>query len=242
MRRHWPEHGENAIGLTEVMSRALDTMQAQIARVQLALDPPEVVVRIPRDACLFYEFWRAKEVIEIGRIEAEKALDAAGIELFFPLPSGVNGDFEQRSCRARERLPAYKPQAGVWWRVAPGERNSCHGPSCPFGHPPHEGRKKQVAIREKPGPQPVGHPDIPFGTEHRHARPAPRTHPAHRRHPRRAHRAAAAAARGSSDWFGFLPLWLLGMPLAAWWSVSGFPPCRGSRPRFLVVAARRRDA
>ena len=78
MRRHWPEHGENAIGLTEVMSRALDTMQAQIARVQLALDPPEVVVRIPRDACLFYEFWRAKEVIEIGRIEAEKALDAAG--------------------------------------------------------------------------------------------------------------------------------------------------------------------
>ncbi len=78
VRRHWPEHGENAIGLTEVMSRALDTMQAQIARVQLALDPPEVVVRIPRDACLFYEFWRAKEVIEIGRIEAEKALDAAG--------------------------------------------------------------------------------------------------------------------------------------------------------------------
>ena len=46
--------------------------------LDLAEDPPEVVVRIPRDACLFYEFWRAKEVIEIGRIEAEKALDAAG--------------------------------------------------------------------------------------------------------------------------------------------------------------------
>ena len=78
VRRHWPEHGEHAIGLTEVMARALDTMQAQIARVQLALDPPEIVVRIPRDACLFYEFWRAKEVIGIGRAEADKALDAAG--------------------------------------------------------------------------------------------------------------------------------------------------------------------
>ena len=78
VRRHWPEHGEHAIGLTEVMARALDTMQAQIARVQLALDPPEIVVRIPRDACLFYEFWRAREVIEIGRVEADKALDAAG--------------------------------------------------------------------------------------------------------------------------------------------------------------------
>ena len=78
VRKHWPERDEDAIGLSEVMSRALDTMQAQIARVQLALDPPELVIRIPRDACLFYEFWRAKELVEIGRIEAEKALDAAG--------------------------------------------------------------------------------------------------------------------------------------------------------------------
>lgn len=65
-------------GLTEVMSRALDTMQAQIARVQMALDPPELLIRIPRDACQFYEFWRGGELIEIGRREAEKALDAAG--------------------------------------------------------------------------------------------------------------------------------------------------------------------
>ena len=31
------------------------------------------------------------------------------------------------------------------------------------------------------------------------------------------------AARGSSEWFGWLPLWLVGMPLAAWWSLRGFP-------------------
>ena len=66
------------IGLLELMSRSLDTMQAQISRVHLALDPPELVIRIPRDACLFYEFWRAKELIALGRAEADKALDAAG--------------------------------------------------------------------------------------------------------------------------------------------------------------------
>lgn len=71
------EH-RNRIGFTELLARSLDTMQAQIARVQLALDPPELVIRIPRDACQFYEFWRAKELIEVGRVEAEKALDAAG--------------------------------------------------------------------------------------------------------------------------------------------------------------------
>ena len=80
----WIEHklgkagSDTDIGLLEVMSRSLDTMQAQISRVQLALDPPELVIRIPRDACLFYEFWRAKELIAIGRGETDKALDAAG--------------------------------------------------------------------------------------------------------------------------------------------------------------------
>ncbi|GAA3924438.1 patatin-like phospholipase family protein [Luteimonas lutimaris] len=64
--------------LVDTMSRALDTMQAQIARVQLALDPPELVISIPRDVCQVYEFWRAKEAIEVGRAAAEKALDAAG--------------------------------------------------------------------------------------------------------------------------------------------------------------------
>ena len=31
------------------------------------------------------------------------------------------------------------------------------------------------------------------------------------------------AARGNSEWLGWLPLWLVGMPLAAWWSLRRFP-------------------
>ena len=31
------------------------------------------------------------------------------------------------------------------------------------------------------------------------------------------------AARGSTQWLGWLPLWLVGMPVAAWWSLRGFP-------------------
>ncbi len=43
------------------------------------------------------------------------------------------------------------------------------------------------------------------------------------------------AARGSSAWLGWLPLWLVGMPLAAWWSLRGFP-----LPRVAVRVPRRR--
>ena len=62
-------------GLIDLMSRSLDTMQAQISRMQLALDPPELLIRMPRDRCAFYEFWRASELIELGRESAIAALD-----------------------------------------------------------------------------------------------------------------------------------------------------------------------
>lgn len=66
------------LGFIELMAQSFDTMQAQLARVQLALDPPGVEMRIPRDACEIHEFWRIAEMLEIGRAEAARALDAAG--------------------------------------------------------------------------------------------------------------------------------------------------------------------
>jgi hypothetical protein len=45
------------------------------------------------------------------------------------------------------------------------------------------------------------------------------------------------AARGTSAWLGWLPLWLLGMPLAAWWSLRRFP-----LPRVALRLPRRRRA
>lgn len=68
----------NNFGIVEMVARSIDALQSQVARVQLALDPAELVIRIPRDACQFYEFWRAEELIELGRAQAEKALDSAG--------------------------------------------------------------------------------------------------------------------------------------------------------------------
>lgn len=62
-------------GLLDLMSRALDTIHARMSQMQLALDPPDVLIRIPHDACYFYEFWRAREMIAIGREAARRALD-----------------------------------------------------------------------------------------------------------------------------------------------------------------------
>lgn len=63
-------------GLLDLMSRSLDTMQAQLSRLQLALDPPDLLIRVPRDTCMFHEYWRAAEVIDVGRAAARHALQS----------------------------------------------------------------------------------------------------------------------------------------------------------------------
>lgn len=66
-------------GVMDLMSRSLDTMQAHMARVQLAQDPPDLLIQLSREAATFYEFWRARELVDKGREAAEKAMDAAGL-------------------------------------------------------------------------------------------------------------------------------------------------------------------
>lgn len=75
-RKPEPEVSHAQPGVVDLMGRALDTMQAQIARMQLALDPPDLLIRMPRDRCAFYEFWRAAELIELGRQCTVNAIEA----------------------------------------------------------------------------------------------------------------------------------------------------------------------
>jgi NTE family protein len=63
-------------GLLDVLSMTMETMQNAITRLKLAAYSPDVVVEVPRDACSFYEFYRAAELIELGRVRAEAALGA----------------------------------------------------------------------------------------------------------------------------------------------------------------------
>ncbi len=61
-------------GIFDIMSMSMDVMQNAIARLKLAGYSPDLVVDIPRDACSFYEFYRAAELIDLGVRRAESAL------------------------------------------------------------------------------------------------------------------------------------------------------------------------
>jgi NTE family protein len=65
---------EKDVGLTEVITKSWDTMQNTIARFQSALYSTDLLIEIPSNACAFWEFHRARELIELGHQRAEQAL------------------------------------------------------------------------------------------------------------------------------------------------------------------------
>ncbi len=58
----------------DVIWMSLDTMQNTIARLKLAAYTPDVTITISRDAARSFEFYRARELIELGRSAAQEML------------------------------------------------------------------------------------------------------------------------------------------------------------------------
>lgn len=75
---NWRDRNEDSVAprrsMLDLMARSLDTMHAHMTRLHLAQDPADLLVQIPSNICAIYEYWRAAEMIEIGRQAAEKAL------------------------------------------------------------------------------------------------------------------------------------------------------------------------
>jgi NTE family protein len=57
-----------------LFARSLDVVQEAVTRFKLAAQPPDLVIPIPRNACAFYEFHRAEEIIEFCRARTRAAL------------------------------------------------------------------------------------------------------------------------------------------------------------------------
>jgi len=65
---------EHEPGAFELFARSLDTVQETITRLKLAAQPPDLLITIPHNACAFYEFQRAEELIALGRVRTREAL------------------------------------------------------------------------------------------------------------------------------------------------------------------------
>lgn len=77
----WLAHGEAKVprvhepGALELLTQAMGLMQSNLSRLRLAAYEPDLLIQIPRDAAATYEFYRATELIEMGRSHTREALE-----------------------------------------------------------------------------------------------------------------------------------------------------------------------
>ncbi|BFI97522.1 MAG: patatin-like phospholipase family protein [Rhodanobacter sp.] len=61
-------------GALELLAQSMDLMQANLARLRLSAYEPDLLIQLPRNMATAYEFYRARELIELGRQQAREAL------------------------------------------------------------------------------------------------------------------------------------------------------------------------
>jgi len=61
-------------GMLELLMQSMDLIQANLSRLRLAAYEPDLLIRMPRNVATVYEFYRASELIEMGRKQARQAL------------------------------------------------------------------------------------------------------------------------------------------------------------------------
>ena len=61
-------------GAWELLNQSMDLMQANLSRLRLAAYEPDLLIQLPRNVATAYEFYRARELIEHGRMQARDAL------------------------------------------------------------------------------------------------------------------------------------------------------------------------
>ncbi len=65
----------NEMGMFDIMGRTIDIMQNAVLECKMAGYSPDIIIGIPNDACGFYEFNKAYEMIELGRMIAKEHLE-----------------------------------------------------------------------------------------------------------------------------------------------------------------------
>ncbi len=61
--------------LLELVNQSFEVMQTSLAQYKIAGYPPDVLINVPKRACRFFEFYKAPELIMLGRQIARDTLD-----------------------------------------------------------------------------------------------------------------------------------------------------------------------
>lgn len=69
------EEKEKSLGFLSLIDNTLTTGMLKLAQLAIESGKPDILIETSRDTCGTYDFYKAREVIEVGRLAAQKVLD-----------------------------------------------------------------------------------------------------------------------------------------------------------------------
>lgn len=69
------ERGKRDWGKLDMVMESFDITQAALAKYKVAGYPPDILIEVPKTVCSAYEFHRAKELIQLGQMLTDEALN-----------------------------------------------------------------------------------------------------------------------------------------------------------------------
>ncbi len=76
LEEHVSREKEDSYSYFSLISRTLDVMTMHMAQEKMKQFAPEILVKVSRDSCGVYDFYKAEQQVEEGRLAAIEALDA----------------------------------------------------------------------------------------------------------------------------------------------------------------------
>lgn len=75
LRKILPEKDDNDLGYFELISKTISSMIYHNAQTNLEQYSPDILVEVSRSCCGTYDFFKAEELVEYGRMAAKEALE-----------------------------------------------------------------------------------------------------------------------------------------------------------------------
>ncbi|GET34176.1 serine protease [Prolixibacter bellariivorans] len=69
-----PSNKEEKLGYFDLINKTIGMMTYHIGQTNLKNHPPDILIEISHDACTTYDFYKAKELVEIGRHATVKSI------------------------------------------------------------------------------------------------------------------------------------------------------------------------
>ena len=76
LRKIYPSSHEENLGYFNLVNKAINLMTARMTEMSLENHAPDILIRVSSDSCSTYDFFKAEEMVEIGRHAASESLKA----------------------------------------------------------------------------------------------------------------------------------------------------------------------